>query len=93
MADQVLHDEIRALIVEALQLEGIEPGAIEVDVPIFENPRLGIDSVDALELVVALQKRYGVRIDDQNLAREVLRTVETMATFVETARAEAAGQA
>ena len=48
------------------------------------NPKegLGIDSVDALELVVALQKKYAVRIDDQNQGRFIIKTVGTIADFI-----------
>ncbi|WP_158933094.1 phosphopantetheine-binding protein [Acidisphaera sp. S103] len=57
-----LEAEIKTLIVEALKLEDLEPGAIASDEPLF-GEGLGLDSIDALELGVALRKRYGIRIE------------------------------
>jgi len=61
------------------------------DRPLFGPEGLGLDSVDALQLVVALDKKYGVKITDQQVAQQVLRSVSTMAAAV-TAR-ETGGQA
>jgi len=57
-----LETEIKILIVEALKLEDLEPEAIDSDEPLFGDG-LGLDSIDALELGVALRKRYGIRIE------------------------------
>jgi acyl carrier protein len=57
-----LETEIKTLIVEALKLEDLEPDAIASDEPLFGDG-LGLDSIDALELGVALRKRYGIRIE------------------------------
>ena len=57
-----LETEIKILIVEALKLEDLVPGAIASDEPLFVDG-LGLDSIDALELGVALRKRYGIRIE------------------------------
>lgn len=75
--------EIKKMILDALNIPDVNPEDVDESIPIFENPVLNLDSVDALELVVALQRNYGVRIDDQNLARNVLQTIETIAEFVE----------
>ena len=84
---QQLEDEIKALIVGCLQLEGIEPGDIEAEAPLFVEG-LGLDSIDALELGVALQKRYQVRIDASNSSnKEHFRSVRSLANFVEANRA------
>lgn len=72
---------IQALVVEALQLD-LDPGALGEDVSLFEHPDLDLDSVDALELVVALQNAFGIRVDDPSLGRRFLRTVGTMSDFV-----------
>lgn len=79
-----LKTEIKNLIIKTLNIEDIAPGDIEDDLPLFggENT-LGLDSIDAIELVMSVQKKYDVRIDDQNLAREVLKSVNTIAEFIE----------
>ena len=56
---QSFEDEIKQLVIEALQLEDITPADIDSDAPLFVEG-LGLDSIDALELGVAIQKRYGV---------------------------------
>lgn len=56
---QSLEDEIKQLVIEALQLEDITPADIDSDAPLFVEG-LGLDSIDALELGVAIQKRYGI---------------------------------
>ncbi len=84
-----LEQEIRALIVEALMLEDVTPDDIDPVAPLFGNApgSLGLDSIDVLELAMALHKRYGVRTrsdDDRN--REVFYSVRTLAHFVATER-------
>ena len=58
-----LEAEIKALIVEALALEDVQPEEIETEAPLFVEG-LGLDSIDALELAMALEERYGVAIED-----------------------------
>jgi acyl carrier protein len=59
MAAQQPEDEIKQLIIDVLQLEDITPDNIDPDAPLFVEG-LGLDSIDALELGVAIQKRYGI---------------------------------
>jgi acyl carrier protein len=54
-------DEVKQLIIDVLQLEDITPADIDSDSPLFADG-LGLDSIDALELGVAIQKRYGIRL-------------------------------
>lgn len=80
---QELKLEIKKLIIEALNLEEVTPDDIEDDTSLFEEDNtLQIDSVDALEIVMALQKKYKVHIDDQNLGRFIIKSVNTMAEFI-----------
>jgi acyl carrier protein len=79
---QTLNREIKQLIIDSLKIADVTPDDIEDAAPIFGNPKLELDSLDAVELFVALQKAYGVRIDDQNLARDVLQSVDRIAAFV-----------
>ena len=77
-----LKRDVKVMIIETLRVPGVSPDQVDDETPIFENPLLNLDSVDALELVVAIQRRNGARIDDRNLARAVLRSVTTIAEFV-----------
>lgn len=73
--------EIKKLIVDTLKIRDVKPEEIPDDENLFEG-NLGIDSVDALELVMALQRTYGVHIDDQNLGRFIIKSVDTIAEFI-----------
>jgi acyl carrier protein len=73
---------IKRLIVESLNLEGMRPEMIEDEAPLF-GEGLGLDSVDALELVVALEKEFGIRIKSQEIGREVFSSVSTLSRFIE----------
>jgi acyl carrier protein len=73
--------ELKKLIIGTLRLEDILPEDIEDDGPLFGDG-LGLDSIDALELVVALEKAYGVVIPDSEVGEKVFRSVNTLARFV-----------
>jgi len=82
-----LESEIKRLIVEALMLDDVTAEEIEAEAPLFVEG-LGLDSIDALELAIAIDKRYGVKIkaEDEN-TRDVFRSVRTLATHVAANRA------
>ena len=73
--------ELKKLIITTLKLEEVNPEDIEDDGQLFGNG-LGLDSIDALELVVALEKKYGVEIPDSEVGERVFRSVNTLAQFV-----------
>jgi acyl carrier protein len=82
-----LKNEIKQLILETLNIKNIQPDDIDDAVPIFSKESiLGLDSIDGIELIMAIQKKYEVRISDQNLARSVLESVNSIAEFVEEGR-------
>ena len=75
--------EIKRLIVEVLSLEDVRPEDIEDDAPLF-NEGLGLDSIDALELGVALRKRYQIRLEANDAGvREYFRSVSSLCRLVE----------
>ena len=78
-----LKTEIKKLIIDSLNIPDVQPESIEDDASLFEpNNMLELDSVDALEIVMALQRKYGVKMDDQNTSRYILTSVNTIAEFV-----------
>ncbi|GIX34861.1 MAG: acyl carrier protein [Lysobacteraceae bacterium] len=80
-----LEDEIKKLIVSALNLEDISPEDIDSDAPLFGDG-LGLDSIDALELGLALQKRFGVKLSaDADENRRHFSSVRALASFVSAA--------
>ena len=73
---------IKELIIEALNLEDLSPDDIESDAPLFGDG-LGLDSIDALELGVAIRRKYGVNLDiDSEEIREYFESVTNLAKFV-----------
>jgi acyl carrier protein len=76
-----LKQDIKRLMVENLMLQ-VSPDEIGDDQPLFGPAGLGLDSVDALQLVVALDKQYGLKIADPECARKVLQSITTMAEAV-----------
>jgi acyl carrier protein len=75
--------EIKKLILETLKIADVKPEDIDDGVSLFENnPVVQLDSVDALEIVMALQRVYKVHIDDQNIGRFIIRSVDTIAEFI-----------
>jgi acyl carrier protein len=75
--------ELKRLVVEALNLEDVAPEDIGDDTPLFGDDGLGLDSIDALELGVALHKKYRLKLDrDDQRIREHFRSVRTLAELV-----------
>jgi acyl carrier protein len=77
-----LKQQIKTLMVENLMLQ-ITPDEIADNQALFGPDSLGLDSVDALQLVVALDKNFGLKVSDPGVAREVLQSVDTIAAAVE----------
>jgi acyl carrier protein len=78
--------ELKSQIIAALNLQDITPEQIDDDAPLF-GTGLGLDSIDALELVVMLEKHYGIVIKDIEEGRPAFRSVRTLADFIEARRA------
>jgi len=78
-----LKTEIKEVILKSLNITDIKPGDIENNAPLFAKDNiLGLDSIDAIELIMTIQKHFNVRIADQNLARHVLESIDTIAGFL-----------
>ena len=85
-----LESEIKALIVTALNLEDLSPEAIGSDEPLFGDAGLGLDSIDALELGVALRKAYGIKVETvSDEVRRHFSSVRNLAAFIRANRGQA----
>ncbi len=80
-APQALRTELKALIVRELNLEGRDPSSIVDDAPLFGDG-LGLDSLDALQLAMAIEERYGVRIPEGADGRVAFASVNALADWV-----------
>lgn len=75
--------EIKQLIIDALELEDLAPDDIGDDAPLFGEDGLGLDSIDALELGIALRKKYGLQLESGDSGnRAHFRSVNTLASLV-----------
>ncbi len=73
--------KLKKEIIEVLNLEDIKPEDIDTDAALFGDG-LGLDSIDALELIVLLEKNYGIKIEDPKEGRKIFTSVRTMADFI-----------
>jgi len=89
---QALIEELKAKIVAALNLQEVNPADIKEDEPLF-GAGLGLDSIDALELVVMLERDYGIVIQEQAVARQAFASVRSLATFILDKRGQCSGGA
>ena len=74
-------DTLKRQILEHLRLTDVRPEDLDPEAPLFEGP-LELDSIDALELMMLLEKEYGVRIEDPKEGRKILHSVRTMADYI-----------
>jgi len=79
--------ELCRKIVETLSLVDVDPETIGDDMPLFQDG-LGLDSIDVLELVILIEKDYGVKIDNKELGEKVFQTPRTMAEYIMENRGE-----
>lgn len=84
---EALINELKTKIIEALKLDGLKPEDIDNDAPLFREG-LGLDSIDALELMLLLEKNYGIRLKNPAEGKEVFKSVRTMAEYIKANRAE-----
>ena len=81
-----LQEELKTKILKALNLEEIKPEEVDADAPLFGEDGIGLDSIDALELIVLLEKDYGIRIRDPKDGKEIFKSIHVLADYVEANR-------
>lgn len=79
---------LKTMIIDTLRLEDVTVGEIENDAPLFREG-LGLDSIDALELVVAIEKTFNVVIEDEDVGRKAFASVLALAGFIQQERGQA----
>jgi acyl carrier protein len=80
MTDALIN-QVKQLIIDSLRIEGMSPEEIDADGPLF-GEGLGLDSIDALQLVVAMEKDFGVVVPDAATGTRVFRSVRSMAEYI-----------
>ena len=80
MTEELIH-QVKLLIIDSLRIEGMLPDEIDADAPLF-GEGLGLDSIDALQLVVAMEKDFGVVVPDAATGTKVFGSVRSMAEYI-----------
>ena len=88
MTTSNLNQELKELIVDALQLEDVDPASITDSDALF-GAGLGLDSIDALELATAIARKYDVEVNQDQETRDAFRSVSHLAQFIARKRADA----
>ena len=84
MSDELI-TQVKQMIIDALRIDGMAPADIDTDAPLF-GEGLGLDSIDALQLVVAMEKDFGVVVPDAATGTKVFASVRSMADYIATNR-------
>ncbi len=77
-----LKQQLKVQIIEALNLEDLTPADIADDAPLF-GEGLGLDSIDALELIMLMEKNYGIKLSNPAEGKNIFRSVSTMADYID----------
>ncbi|MEO6284056.1 MAG: phosphopantetheine-binding protein [Dyadobacter sp.] len=77
-----LKEELKKQIIEQLNLEDITPADIQDDSLLFNDAGLGLDSIDALELIVLLEKYHGIQVTNPEEGKEAFKSISTMADYI-----------
>lgn len=76
-----LKEQLKAQLIEQLNLEDITPEEIDSSEPLFGDG-LGLDSIDALEIIVLLEKEYGIKLEDPKKGKDVFQSIDTLAEYI-----------
>lgn len=77
-----LIEELKKEIIEVLNLEDMTPADIDENAPLF-GEGLGLDSIDALELIVLMEKNYGIKLQNAEQGKEIFKSVRVMAEYIQ----------
>lgn len=78
-----LIEKLKAELIESLNLEEVTPADIDSDAPLFGDEGLGLDSIDALEIILVLERNYGIRIENPAQGKEIFYSVRSLAGYIE----------
>ncbi len=73
---------LKLQVIDALNLEGMTPDDIDNDAPLFGDGGLGLDSIDVLELIVLLERNYGIKLSNPAQGKAVFASIATMAAYI-----------
>ena len=77
-----LIEKLKGELIAELNLEEIKPADIDAEAPLFGDGGLGLDSIDALEIILILERNYGIKIDNPAQGKEIFYSVKTLADYI-----------
>ncbi|MBP1612912.1 MAG: acyl carrier protein [Bacteroidetes bacterium] len=77
-----LIEKLKKELIEELNLEEITPEEIDSEAPLFGNEGLGLDSIDALEIILILERSYGIKIENVSEGKQIFYSVRTIADYI-----------
>lgn len=77
-----LIQELKEALIESLNLEDITPEEMNAEAPLFGDEGLGLDSIDALEIILILERNYGIRVENPSEGKAIFYSVRTLADFI-----------
>ena len=77
-----LMDEVKGKLIEELNLEEITPEDIDNEAPLFGDEGLGLDSIDALEIILILEREYGIKIENPGEGTQIFYSVRTLSDYI-----------
>ena len=82
MATELI-EKLKVQIIDTLNLEDMEPSDLNENDPLFGDDGIGLDSIDALELIVLMNKEYNIQIADPEEGKDVFHSIKTMADYIQ----------
>ena len=83
-----LINQIKAELIKALHLDGMKPEDLDADAPLFGEGGIGLDSIDALEIIVMLEKNYGIRLSNVAEGKAIFKSIRSIAEYVKEHKSE-----
>ena len=83
-----LINEIKVELIKALHLDGMKPEDLDADAPLFGEGGIGLDSIDALEIIVMLEKNYGIRLSNVSEGKAIFKSIRSIAEYVKEHKSE-----
>ena len=83
-----LINEIKVELIKALHLDDMKPEDLDADAPLFGEGGIGLDSIDALEIIVMLEKNYGIRLSNVSEGKEIFKSIRSIAEYVKEHKSE-----
>ena len=83
-----LINQIKVELIKALHLDDMKPEDLDADAPLFGEGGIGLDSIDALEIIVMLEKNYGIRLSNVSEGKAIFKSIRSIAEYVKEHKSE-----